>query len=175
MGDKYVIAESVLPNQVSAVRVQLFESYIEPQIAQAVDVEQCGYVRSPTREELHTFVYNDINEHNALQAIHANEHNALQAIHAILSMEQNQTINLSELRNTLSEDFPAVPSSIIIQEINNTSLPIIIDEQNNTDNLIIIAERHNNRIQLNLCILIGLLSVSIFLLIFGLKIYSYTK
>ena len=164
MGDKYVIAESVLPNQVSAVRVQLFESYIEPQIAQAVDVEQCGYVRSPTREELHTFVYNDINEHNALQAIHA-----------ILSMEQNQTINLSELRNTLSEDFPAVPSSIIIQEINNTSLPIIIDEQNNTDNLIIIAERHNNRIQLNLCILIGLLSVSIFLLIFGLKIYSYTK
>ena len=118
MGDKNVIAESVLPNQVSAVRVQLFESYIEPQIAQAVDVEQCGYVRSPTREELHTFVYNDINEHNALQAIHA-----------ILSMEQNQTINLSELRNTLSEDFPAVPSSIIIQEINNTSLPIIIDEQ----------------------------------------------
>ena len=164
MGDKNVIAESVLPNQVSAVRVQLFESYIEPQIAQAVDVEQCGYVRSPTREELHTFVYNDINEHNALQAIHA-----------ILSMEQNQTINLSELRNTLSEDFPAVPSSIIIQEINNTSLPIIIDEQNNTDNLIIIAERHNNRIQFNLCILIGLLSVSIFLLIFGLKIYSYTK
>ena len=164
MGDKYVIAESVLPNQVSAVRVQLFESYIEPQIAQAVDVEQCGYVRSPTREELHTFVYNDINEHNALQAIHA-----------ILSMEQNQTINLSELRNTLSEDFPAVPSSIIIQEINNTSLPIIIDEQNNTDNLIIIAERHNNRKQLNLCILIGLLSVSIFLLIFGLKINSYTK
>ena len=153
MGDKYVIAESVLPNQVSAVRVQLFERYIEPQIAQAVDVEQCGYVRSPTREELH---------------------NALQEIHAILSMEQNQTINLSELRNTLSEDFPAVPSSIIIQEINNTSLPIIIDEQNNTDNLIIIAERHNNRIQL-ICILIGLLSVSIFLFIFGLKINSYTK
>jgi hypothetical protein len=135
-------------------------------------ITRVGDVRNPTREELYAFIYRNFSEVEALQVLNT-----------VLTMQPNQTINLSELAITISGNLPTEnPSQEICNLVSHhlnmeVEDPGILEtgESFDYDNLVVIAEQHNTRIQLNLCVFIGILSISIFLLIFGLNNRSFIK